>query len=126
MKQRSRMQHEAAAGGSKPERVVGLNLGDRYSHYCMLTDMGELMEEGKIQSTAAAMQKQFGNKPRVRIALEAGTHSPWVSRQLRREGHEVIVANPRVRYYPASRRTSVDDERRAIQLSPSLPSRTTR
>src|SRR6266576_2288607 len=31
--------------------------------------------------------------PRSRIALEIGTHSPWISRLLRELGHEVIVAN---------------------------------
>jgi transposase len=30
-----------------------------------------------------------------RIAIEVGTHSPWVSRLLAEIGHEVIVANPR-------------------------------
>ncbi len=28
------------------------------------------------------------------VALEVGTHSPWVSRQIASQGHEVIVANP--------------------------------
>src|SRR5204862_5988663 len=41
----------------------------------------------------------------MRIALETGTHSPWVSRLLRQWGHEVIVANPRkVRLIGYSRR----------------------
>ena len=40
--------------------VYRLDLGDRYSHYCMLTSTGELMEEGRIQSTAVALGKQFG------------------------------------------------------------------
>jgi transposase len=80
---------------SKPEKVVGLDLGDRYSHYCMLTNTGELMEEGRIQSTAAALEKQFGGEQRMRIALETGTHSPWVSRLLESFGHQVIVANAR-------------------------------
>jgi transposase len=31
----------------------------------------------------------------MRIALEAGTHSPWISRLLVELGHDVIVANPR-------------------------------
>ena len=31
----------------------------------------------------------------MRVAMEAGTHSPWVSRLLKRLGHEVLVANPR-------------------------------
>jgi transposase len=33
--------------------------------------------------------------PRSRIALEIGTHSPWISRLLNELGHEVIVANAR-------------------------------
>ena len=33
--------------------------------------------------------------PRVRIALEAGTHSAWASRVLATCGHDVLVANPR-------------------------------
>jgi len=32
---------------------------------------------------------------RCRIAIEVGTHSPWVSRLLKSLGHEVIVANAR-------------------------------
>jgi transposase len=32
---------------------------------------------------------------RSRIALEIGTHSPWISRLLSELGHEVIVANAR-------------------------------
>jgi len=31
----------------------------------------------------------------MRIAIEAGTHSPWVSRVLQELGHEVLVANSR-------------------------------
>src|ERR1035441_4498246 len=88
-------QQRALAAESKPERVVGLDLGDRYSHYCMLTGSGELMEEGQIRSAVAALDKQFGNEPRMRIALETGTHSPWVSRLLESQGHQVIVANAR-------------------------------
>ena len=31
----------------------------------------------------------------MRIAIETGTHSPWVSRLLEECGHEVLVANSR-------------------------------
>jgi transposase len=41
------------------------------------------------------MAERFGSRARCRIALEVGTHSPWVSRLLSSLGHEVIVANPR-------------------------------
>jgi transposase len=94
MKQLSKKQPRKAAAGLM-ERTVGLDLGDRYSHYCMLAGTGELVEEGRVASTEAALQKQFGGESPMRIALEAGTHSPWVSRLLSGLGHEVIVANPR-------------------------------
>ena len=31
----------------------------------------------------------------MRMALECGTHSPWISRLLKQLGHQVIVANTR-------------------------------
>jgi len=58
MKKISKKQRVIAAE-SNPEKVVGLDLGDRYSHYCMLTASGELMEEGRIQTTAAALPKEL-------------------------------------------------------------------
>src|SRR5882762_10207913 len=94
MKKSSKKQR-ATVAESKPAQVVGLDLGDRFSHYYRMTSGGEFMEEGRIQTTPAAMAKHFANEPRMRIALEAGTHSPWVSRLLKSFGHQVIVANPR-------------------------------
>jgi transposase len=88
-------QRRVTAAESQPLVVVGLDLGDRHSHYCMLSNRGEFMEEGRIQSTAGSLQKHFCSGERMRIALETGTHSPWVSRLLKSYGHQVIVANPR-------------------------------
>ena len=31
----------------------------------------------------------------MRVAIEAGTHSPWISRLLEECGHQVLVANTR-------------------------------
>ena len=42
-----------------------------------------------------SLDQVFGSMPRCRVALEVGTHSPWVNRHLVRQGHEVIVANAR-------------------------------
>jgi transposase len=79
---------------NKPEMTLGLDMGDRYSHYCLLRD-GEAIEEGRIQSTETALRRHFEGGPCLRIALECGTHSPWVSRLLAALGHQVIVANAR-------------------------------
>ena len=85
--------------------TIGLDLGDRSSWYCVLDERGELVQEQKLSTTAKAMKEVFGGMPRSRIALETGTHSPWMSRLLSELGHEVIVAHARnVRLIGESRR----------------------
>ena len=79
----------------KPLMTMGLDMGDRFSHYCLLNEEGDVVEEGRTQSTEAAFRRHFASEPRLRIALECGTHSPWVSRLLTGLGHQVIVANAR-------------------------------
>jgi transposase len=84
--------------GSQPpdyQAVVGLDVGDRKTHYCVLGLDGELVIEGAVATRKASLRVQFEGKVKMRIALEAGTHSPWISRLLAEMGHEVIVANPR-------------------------------
>ena len=72
--------------------TIGLDLGDRFSWYCVLDEAGEVVLEQKVATTPKAMKEIFGGMPRSRLALETGTHSPWVSRVLSELGHEVIVA----------------------------------
>ena len=79
----------------KPAITVGIDLGDRHSHYCVLNEDGEVIEEGRIATTEVALRRQLEGEPRQRIAMECGTHSPWVSRLLKKLGHQVIVANAR-------------------------------
>jgi transposase len=76
--------------------TAGIDIGDRYSHLCLLdTDSGEVIEEGRILTNHSAFQQRFfGSKP-MRIAIETGTHSPWISRMLEECGHDVLVANAR-------------------------------
>src|ERR1035437_8465622 len=95
MKKVSRQLPQMEAGIAKPEMTLGLDLGDRYSHYCLLNGDGAVIEEGRMQSTEAALRRHFEGEPCLRIALECGTHSPWVSRLLTTMGHLVIVANSR-------------------------------
>ena len=70
-------------------------VGDKNSRYCLLSDEGEVLREGQVATTKAGMTEMFGRMGRARIAIEVGTHSPWVSRLLQSLGHELIVANPR-------------------------------
>src|ERR1700684_404472 len=75
--------------------TIGLDLGDRTSHYCILNEAGEVILESKIPTTPKGIEEVFSKIPRNRIALETGTHSPWVSRELTQLGHEAIVAHAR-------------------------------
>lgn len=85
--------------------VCGLDLGDKTSHLCICTVEGDVIERATVATTTPALARRFQNCAPMRIALETGTHSPWVSRLLSQWGHEVIVANPRkVRLIGDSRR----------------------
>jgi transposase len=84
--------------GSKdqPKMTGGLDLGDKYSYLCLIdTQSGEVMEEGRLRTTPEAFRRRFASEGPLRIAIEAGTHSPWASRVLEECGHEVLVANAR-------------------------------
>jgi transposase len=81
----------------QPKATAGLDIGDRYSYLCLIdTESGEVVEEGRLRTTPEALRRRFvSEQQRLRVAIEAGTHSPWVSRLLEECGHEVLVANPR-------------------------------
>lgn len=76
--------------------VAGLDIGDKFSHLCVLDgETGEVQEEGRLMTTEAGLERRFREVPSMRVALEAGAHSPWVHRLLEELGHDVLVANPR-------------------------------
>jgi transposase len=84
--------------GSKgrTKMTAGLDLGDKYSYLCLIdTESGEVVEEGRLRTTPEAFERRFASEQPMRIAIEGGTHSPWVSRLLKECGHEVLVANAR-------------------------------
>ena len=85
--------------GSKqqPMTTAGLDLGDKYSYLCLIdSESGEVIEESRLRTSPEAFRRRFSSeRPPMRIAIEAGTHSPWASRVLEECGHEVLVANAR-------------------------------
>jgi transposase len=74
--------------------TIGLDLGDKKSHYCVLDKDGMVIEESSIPTDPASMEKHFRKYPSSLVALEVSTHSRWVSQLLQRCGHEALVANP--------------------------------
>lgn len=105
----------------KEQRItVGLDLGDKHSHLCLLdTDSGEVLEEGKLRTTPEAFGQRFGSSERMRIAIEVGTHSPWIGRLLKECGHQVLIANPRKTrlIYGDKRKTDKLDARKLARLA---------
>ena len=80
----------------EPLMTAGLDLGDKYSYLCLIDQQsGEVAEEGRLRTTPEAFRRRFASEQPLRIAIEAGTHSPWVSRVLEKCGNEVLVANAR-------------------------------
>jgi transposase len=80
---------------SQQKLTMGLDLADRNSWYCVVNEAGQIQLEQRVRTNEKALREIFGAMPRSRIALEIGTHSPWISRLLSELGHEVIVANAR-------------------------------
>ena len=72
-----------------------MDLGDKTSRYCVIEQSGEVLLERSVATTKKGMAQFFAAMKRCRVAMEVGTHSPWVSRLLKSFGHEVIVANAR-------------------------------
>ena len=80
---------------SVPRITVGLDLGDRYSRFYLLDKSSGVIEEGRLRTTPDALREEFADRSPMRIVIEVGTHSPWVSRALEACGHDVLVANAR-------------------------------
>ena len=93
MQKSSTMRRTASKIFKERQLTMGLDLGDRWSFYCVLDESGKVILEEKLATTPEAMKHTFARMPGSRVALETGTHSPWVSRLLTQLGHEVIVAH---------------------------------
>ena len=83
------------------------------------------MEEGRLRTNPEAIRRRFASEQPMRIAMEAGTHSPWASRVLEECEHEVLVANSRkLRLIYANKRKTdeVDAENlaRLARVNPKL------
>jgi transposase len=76
--------------------TVGVDLGDQWSHYCILGLEGETLAEGQLRTTQEDIAEFFQALNAARVVFEVGTHSPWVQEVICGCGHEVLVANPRL------------------------------
>jgi transposase len=72
---------------------AGIDIGDRYSQIAVLDKEGEVSEQSRIRTKPSAFKQYFQGKSPMRVAMEVGTHSPWIDQLLKGFGHEALVAN---------------------------------
>ena len=75
--------------------VIGIDLGDKKHAVCLVGNTGEVEKEFEIPNHKDSLRKLAKTYPGARVAIEVGTHSPWIDRLLRAEGMNVTVANAR-------------------------------
>jgi transposase len=93
-----------------PQTTIGVDLGDTIHYYCVLDQGGNRIKEATLPNSKTALTGLAKTYPGARIALEVGTHSPWISELLTEEGCEVFVANAR------KLRAIYDNERKCDKL----------
>ncbi len=49
--------------------TVGVDLGDRWSRFCVIDEHGEVLEQDTIATTGRALRKRFGPLRWARLAL---------------------------------------------------------
>ena len=77
------------------QTVIGIDLGDKKHLICVTGKGAEVLKEYELANRRQDLERLAKEYPKARVALEVGTHSPWISRLLQKAGLEVWVANPR-------------------------------
>lgn len=77
-----------------PLLTIGLDVGDDHSYACVLDAEGVRQELFSLRTDMEGLSRRFA-RPSVRVVLEAGSHSRWISKRLSEMGHEVVVVDPR-------------------------------
>lgn len=77
------------------QNVIGIDLGDKKHAVCVVDKDGTILKEYSIRNQANELLKLAKAYPQALVAMEVGTHSPWISRLLEKENLQVLVANAR-------------------------------
>lgn len=75
--------------------TIGMDLGDKINFVCVLNKSGNVKQSISIDNTMESIKSYFIKYKGAKVAIEAGTHSPWISRLLSSIGCIVLVGNPR-------------------------------
>ena len=108
--------------------TIGVDVGDRRSHFCVLDEAGEVVERGDFRTTPTGLKRMLGGRgdDTTRIAFETGSHALWIRRQVEAAGCEAIEANPRSAHaWSGLGAVLVDQSRQLSARSPLLPNPST-
>jgi len=72
-----------------------MDLGDKKHQIHILDSEGKTIKVCSISNTAEAIEVFFNQYPKSLVAIEASTHSPWISRLLAKIVAKVLIGNPR-------------------------------
>src|SRR5580700_5493879 len=101
-------QPQATLGPNRDRLTVGVDLGDKWSNFCILGLDGEKLSEGELQTARQDFTEFFQPLAAARVVMEVGTHSAWARDVVASCGHEVLVANPRQMEGPKRRKRKND------------------
>jgi transposase len=74
---------------------MGVDVGDRRSHFCVLDEAGEVVERGDFRTTPAGLKKMLAGRSDATVAFETGSHALWIRREVDATGCRALEANPR-------------------------------
>jgi hypothetical protein len=84
----------SSASAVRQTVTVGVDLGDRKCHICIVDAKGEIVKEEATTTSPAAFRDYFKKLPTPTVvAIEVGPHSRWVNQVIIECGHDAIVAN---------------------------------
>ena len=105
-------------GPNRDRLTVGVDLGDKWSNFCIVGLDGEKLTEGELRTTQQDFAELFQSLAAARVVMEVGTHSAWARDVVAGCGHEVLVANPRQMEGPKRRKRKndrIDAHKRALK-----------
>ena len=76
--------------------TIGMDIGDKKHVICVLDKAGHVIENCTIDNNKESLDTFFAKYKGATIAIEASTHSPWISRQLSSMGCKVLVCCTRL------------------------------
>jgi transposase len=75
--------------------TIGMDLGDKNHEVCVLDLDGKKIDRFSVRHSREPLIKHFKAYVGALVAIETGTHSPWISRDLEALGCRTLVGNAR-------------------------------